>query len=181
MVRLHQEKLISEAKDYDSFYDIFDNLEKQQVGKFVEATIFKIKDMYIYLEFDKDADYYKNLFTKLNDANISLAPQYLKSINSKSGFSATITKIAGTDTENLRNFYKSYDTLTKQNKESAYTDIQKLLKLGLMNNKVLSRNAFEVTANGRIVIPNWDGVAHISTNQDKMNVLNVARETLFQK
>lgn len=176
------EEIIVSAQDYDSFYDIFDNLKEQNLGNYVNATTFKLNDVYIYLGFNKDADYYKNLFTRLNDAQVSLAPKFIKTIESEGGFSATFTQIEDTSNDSLKDFYKLYKCISQQDKQNAYSDIQKLLKLGLMNNKILTRNAFEITPNThRIVISDWDSVMHVSSNEDKLKFLNIARETLFRE
>ena len=175
------EELIESAQDYDSFYDIFENLEKQKIGTFVNSTIFKLNDIFIYLGFEKDANYYKDLFTKLSSSQLSLSPKFLKSVNSESGLSATFTQIPGTYNSELKDFYKFYDSLSLHNKEKAYSDIQQLLKMDLINNKILTRNAFAINPKTNdIVIYDWDSMSHISSQEDKLKFLNIARETLFR-
>ena len=176
------EELVLSAHDYNSFFDVFENLEKQEIGSFVNPTVFKLNDIYVYLGFDRDADYYKNLFTELNNAQVSLAPKFIKSVTSDAGFSATFTQIGDTYSENLKDFNKFYNSVSKEEKENAYANIQKLLKLGIINNKILARNAFEVTPNThKIVVSDWDSVSHVSNKDDKLQFLNVARETIFRK
>lgn len=171
---------ISSAEDYASFYNAFDTLVQQENGYFVNPTTFKINDVYAYLGFKDDANYYKELLTKLNKAKISIAPRFLKSTTSKSGSSVTFVQIPETSNRELQDYRKLYKDVPIQNKKQAYLDVQKLLKLGIINNKILTRNAFEVVPiENKIVISDWGAVSSVSSNVDKANILNIARETLF--
>ncbi len=171
---------ISSAEDYAGFYNAFDKLVQEENGYFVNPTTFKINDVYAYLGFKDDANYYKELLTKLNKAKISIAPRFLKSITSKSGSSVTFVQIPGTSNGELQDYRKLYENVPIQNKKQAYLDVQKLLKLGIINNKILTRNAFEVVPiENKIVISDWGAVSSVSSNVDKANILNIARETLF--
>ena len=176
------ENLIKGANDYDSFYRVFNDLSEQKIGSFVNDTTYKINDIYIFLGLKNDADYYKELLTKLNNEKISFAPKYISSVKSKSGFSATFTQIKGTDNANLKDFNKVYSCVPIQKKEKAYNDIKKLLKMGIMNNRIILHNAFEVIPNSYdIVISDWDSVFYIPSKNDALEYLNIARETLFRK
>ena len=171
---------ISSAEDYAGFYNAFDKLVQEENGYFVNPTTFKINDVYAYLGFKDDANYYKELLTKLNKAKISIAPRFLKSITSKSGSSVTFVQIPGTSNGELQDYRKLYENVPIQNKKQAYLDVQKLLKLGIINNKILTRNAFEVVPiENKIVISDWGAVSSVSSNVDKANILNIARESLF--
>ena len=122
------------------------------------------------------------MFAKLNKEQISLAPKFVKAIKSDSGFSATFTQIRDTNNENLKDYQIYYDLASQKNKEIAYIDIQKLLKLGLFNNKIATRNAFELTPiSNNIVITDWSSVSQVSSQDDKLKLLDMTRKILFRE
>ena len=176
------EELITSAPDYSSFYKVFNDLVEKDLGKFINPKLFKTDDIFVYIGLKNDANYYKNLFKQLNDAQISFVPKYIGSAKSDSGFSASFAQIADTENADLKDFNKFYNCLSQGEKQNAYAGVQKLLKLGLMNSKIVTREAFAITPNeNKIVVPDWEAVFFAATPECKADYLKIARETLFRQ
>ena len=96
--------------------------------------------------------------------------------------SILVTKISGTNGKDLIPLHQGYNLLDDEAKKSAYADVQKLIKMGVVNQDMLKGDScWYITPDSKqLVIPDWHHLRPIDADEGK-DILNSVHAVLFKK
>lgn len=122
------------------------------------------------------------ILKELTEKGISIAPKFVASVT-KGDYTTIVTKIDGTDGEDLIPFSQGYNLLDETAKMKAFKDVRRLVQANLINQAIFMRGdsaIFITPKTKQIVIPSWNMLRPIE-NDEKQSILNDCRDILFKK
>ena len=173
--------ILKSAQNYNEVEKTLFNLVDSGDLKAMDSyTTFNSGDYYIKCMSRLIGQKYSKMIEALGQNDIKIAPEYIVSSDMIDD-SVLITRISGTNGEDLIPMRKGYNLLDDDTKRSAYADVQKLVKLGLINQDMLRGDScwYIVPGSKKLVIPDWHHLRPIDNNEGK-DILNFVYSTLFE-
>lgn len=172
--------LLEKVKNAESYQQYWDILQKYAALPDVTAIsndTLKNKSFYIKFAAGVDIDYLKTILQGLEKKQICIAPKFVASALSKEGFGIAVLKIDGTNSGELIPLSQGYHLLEQKSKKSAYSDINKIIKLGIANAKILDKSGLKITPDKphRLVCENWQNLYPIN-NYSKSEINEIIKK-----
>ena len=181
---------IEKTKNYKEFWTVIEKYQNKRPGVIkVGPNMLKDGEYLIKTGIEADTEYDKTILKALADKGIKMAPQFVKSANTKEGFSVSVLRIDGAKSGELLDYNKSYRLLSDDAKKAAYNELKNLTKLGIVNLDIINKNGLKITPDNpnRIVCDNWTNLCPVesyycenSKTGARMNVMNKIYKILFQ-
>ena len=172
---------LNAAKDYKDEELIMKSALKANKIKQISSLVYQSDD-YFYadlLQFNSKVQAHN--LKKLTEAQIGIAPKFIDYIE-KGSYGMLVTQIKDLKEQHkLMPLSEGYSLLSDEEKHSAYKDVQKLLKMGIINQEMLRGDrAFYVnSANNKIIVPSWEQIRPID-NGEAESILSTIHSTLFR-
>ncbi len=149
--------------------------------KIFEGVLFKHGDYSIQNLLKSYGLPYSDNMKRLSKLKLGIAPDYIKTVV-KGNEVYVVSKISGTSSGDLIPFNEAYPTIPRESLLSAYKDLQKVTKAGLVDDKILSSTKYwYVTPDDkRIIMPSWESTRQLHTNERK-TILEQFYKMLFKK
>ncbi|MBQ9245087.1 hypothetical protein IJ182_02335 [bacterium] len=169
-----------DARDYEEASKILKNASIDEKINQVDPITYKSGDYVISEVLKKYADNYTGVLQKLTEKGISIAPKFVDSVD-KGNFTILFTEIPGMNGQELVPYYQGEKMLAPEAKQDAYKDVQRLLKVGIVNNKMLrSTSSWFVTPESKkIIIPDWSSLSIVG-DEERAPILNKFHNMLFK-
>lgn len=156
------------------------NLSKEPDSlEMLDYTNFKYKDYNIktsLAHFSEPVVYNLNILNKLD---LACTPKLISAIK-KDNSLYLITKIPGTETGNLKQYYiDGKEKVSKSDKLSTFKDLQKLTKSGFIDEQNLRAGNWFYTPENKIMLPNWNNLRKIAPNESPRKIQEQYYKLIF--
>ncbi len=157
---------------------LFKNVKKGRL-ELKNSVLFKHGDFIIQNVFKNFGSIYEQNLKKVNNLGLSIVPDYIKSII-KDNDMFIISRIKGTKSGDLLPYAKAKDKVSRENKLLAFSDLQKLTKAGLTDDRVSrSSEMWYVTPDdNKIMIPSFEMLRNLNKGENK-KVLEQYHKIIF--
>ncbi len=156
------------AANHNEVLDIlYKNVEKGEL-ELKNGVLFKHGEYIIQNMFKDFGNLYEYNLKKVNNLGLDIAPEHIKTII-KDNDMFLITKIKGTKNGDLIPYCKVKEKVSRKNKLAAFSDMQKLTKAGLADDKILHSSDiwFATPDDNRIVIPSFERLRPLSVGENQ--------------
>ena len=147
----------------------------------VSGNFYKYKDFHILELLKRDGIDYSNKLKILNKLNLGITQKHIETMD-KDGSVYIITQIPGTEKNNLIPLWKfGSQNISKEDKLSAFHDLQKLTKAGFTDDSISRSNKlWYVNENNQIVIPTFEYLRPINPGESSKEIIEKYYNILFK-
>lgn len=174
---------VKNAESYRQYWDILQKYAASPDVTVISSDTIKNKSFYIKSAAEADIDYLKTILQGLEKKQIYIAPKFVGSALSKEGFGIAVLKIDGTDSGELIPMAQGYHLLEQKSKKSAYSDINKIIQLGIANAKILDKSGLKITPDRphQLVCEDWQNLYPIKncSKQEINEIINKLHNIIF--